>query len=450
MLRALPTLPDALRIGSRDCRNRLYRAPVLEVAPQGPGAARILARELAPSAASGCGLVFQGACLVTPRGGRSAPGLLRVHDREFVLSLKPAVDEIKAHGALLLMQLGFAGLQSMELWHREYRAHHPGIETLAVSEPPWWFKAVGATPVLDLSTVRVMSERELEDLAEAFGRSAGYAAEAGYDGVHLAGANASIFQQLWSPVFNHRTDSFGHAQDRHRFFRLVVASIRRHTPAGFLLTTKLPAESSAPFFVRGALTVEDGVAIARVAQDAGVDAVVPVRVGVTRDQATARGHYPAIAWDDPRWQEGYQRAFGSAGRVKLMKAANRVAAKAIPFEPAWNATFCRAVKQAVDVPVLCEGGVRSRGEMDQLLAEGSCDMVGLARPLYAEPRLAHRLLHETGDPRALCESCNNCTIPQVTGATGVCRTPAILAKRGELQKAGAYGTREGQADQVVH
>ena len=436
MAEALPRLDGPVRIGAREAPTRLYRAPVLEVAPQGPGAARILARELAPSAAAGCGLVFQGACLVTPQGGRSAPGLLRVHEREFVLSLRPAVEEVKRHGALLLMQLGFGALQTMELWHREYRAQHPGIETLAVSEPPWWFKAVGATPILDLSTVRVMTEAELEELARAFGRSAGYAAEAGYDGVHLAGANASVFQQCWSPVFNRRTDSFG--QDRHRFFRLVVEEIRRRTPRGFLLTTKVPAETEAPFFVRGALGIEDGVAIARVAADAGVDAIVPVRVGVTRDQATARGHYPALAWDDPRWQEGYQRAFGGAARIRLMKAANRAQARLIPFEPAWNAGFCRAVKRAVDVPVLCEGGVRSRTQMDALLAEGAADMVGCARPFYAEPRLAWRLLHGH-DATSLCESCNNCTIPQVTGATGVCRTPAILARRGELLKEGAYG-----------
>ena len=435
----MPGLTDPLRLGTRTARNRLYRAPVLEVAPQGPDAARILARELAPSAEGGCGLVFQGACLVTPRGGRSAPGLLRVHEREFVLSLRPAVEEVKARGALLLMQLGFAGLQSMELWHREYRDAHPGIETLAVAQPPWWFKAVATTPILDLSTVRVMREEELEELARAFGRAAGHAAEAGYDGVHLAGANASIFQQLWSPVFNTRQDRFG--QDRDRFFRLVVEEIRRATPRGFLLTTKLPAETEAPFFVRGALTLEDGVRIARVAQDAGVDAVVPVRVGVTRDQATARGHYPDIAWDDPRWQEGYRRAFGGAGRVRLMKAANRIAAGAIPFEPRWNEAFCRAVKQAVDVPVLCEGGIRSRADIARVL-DGAADMVGMARPFYAEPLLARRLLREP-DARALCESCNNCTIPQVTGATGVCRTPSVLAERGRRQRAGAYGERDG-------
>lgn len=438
--RVAAQLDEPLRLGRRDVRNRLYRAPVLEVAGNGPDAARILRRELEPSAASGCGLVFQGACLVTPEGGRSAPGLSRVHQREFVLSLRPAVGAVRAQGALLLMQLGHAGLQTMELWHKAYRDAHPGLATLAVSEPPWWFK--GLAPLLDLSHVRVLSDDELRALAEAFGEAASHAAEAGYDGVHLAGANGSIFQQCWSPVFNRRADAFGGPtlRDRSTFFRLVVEAIRRRTPDGFLLTTKLPAETEAPFFVRDALRIEDGVEIARIAADAGVDAVVPVRVGVTRDQATARGAFPKLAWEDPRWQAGYDAAFGPV-KKRAVKAANRAAARLIPFENAWNAAFCREVKAHVDVPVLCEGGIRTRAEIDRLLASGACDMVGMARPFYAEPRLAWRLLHEP-DAHALCASCNNCTIPQVTGAPGVCRTPAILERRGVLLKRGAYGPRD--------
>ncbi|HEV8359471.1 MAG TPA: NADH:flavin oxidoreductase, partial [Candidatus Thermoplasmatota archaeon] len=90
----MASLTEPLNFGGLDVRNRLYRAPLLEVAANKPDAARILERELVPSAAGGCGLVFQGASLVTPEGGRTAPGLSRVHDRDFVLSLKPAVDAV--------------------------------------------------------------------------------------------------------------------------------------------------------------------------------------------------------------------------------------------------------------------------------------------------------------------------------------------------------------------
>ena len=66
----------------------------------------------------------------------------------------------------------------------------------------------------------------------------------------------------------------------------------------------------------------------------------------------------------------------------------------------------------------------------------------MGRPFYAEPRLPARLL-DAGDSgegatAAICENCNNCTVPQVTGASGICRTPEVMAERGELEQAGAY------------
>jgi len=61
----------------------------------------------------------------------------------------------------------------------------------------------------------------------------------------------------------------------------------------------------------------------------------------------------------------------------------------------------------------------------------------MARPFYAEPELPARLLADAG-ASAVCDSCNNCAVPQVTGAPGVCRTPAVLEEVGRLRKAGAY------------
>ncbi len=433
-------LTDPVDVGPVEVDNRLYRAPLLEVAGNRPDAPEILRRELEPAAASGTGLIFQGACLVTSEGGRTAPGLTRVDDPAFVETLAPAVDAITQHGATLFCQLGHGALQTMELWHAGYRDRHPDLVTRAVSEPPWWFKALWSTPVLFEPELEVFTEDELDQLAVAFGQAAGRLAEAGYDGIHLAGANGSIFQQLFSPVFNDRDDAFGGPtiRSRARFLERVVEEIRRHTSPRFPVTTKVPAETAAPGFVRGALSIEDGVEIARVCEAIGIDAVAPVQVGVTRDQSVARGRFPRIGWEDERFQEGYEDAFGSTWRKRLIQGMNRLAATTLPPEPAWNEAFCREVRKAVEIPVLCEGGVRTRGQIDRLLEQGACDMVGMARPFYAEPRIAHRLLHEA-DAEALCESCNNCTIPQVAGADGVCRTPSVMTERGRLAKQGRYG-----------
>jgi hypothetical protein len=92
---------------------------------------------------------------------------------------------------------------------------------------------------------------------------------------------------------------------------------------------------------------------------------------------------------------------------------------------------------------MLEGGVRERARIDRLLGD-ACDLVGMGRPFYAEPRLGARLLDQAGqrdaDASVLCERCNNCTVPQVAGEPGRCRTPHVVQAHARLRERGVYGT----------
>jgi 2,4-dienoyl-CoA reductase-like NADH-dependent reductase (Old Yellow Enzyme family) len=380
--------------------------------------------------------------------------MTRVHDPDFVADLSTVTDAVHDHGAAVAVQLEHGGLRAMETWHREYRRDHPDLEQLAVSRPPWPLRVLDGLGVLDYDE-HVLSTDEVYDLAAAFGRSAAAAADAGYDVVHLAGANMGIVQQFLSPFYNRRDDEFA---DGVRFLELVHDEVRER--AGDVpLMTKVPAETAAPPFVRRRLGRADAVRVCERLADYGYDALVPVTASVFWDASVVRGAYPARAWADESLQSGYEAAFGGPLRSRLVALGNRVESWVYDFDPAWNAGLCRAVRDRVDVPVLAEGGIRGRGQMDRLLGR-DCDMVGLGRPFYAEPRLPARLLG-TGDDadvdgaggddarsdgtrgvpadtRAVCESCNNCAVAQAAGATGVCRTPHVLERAGRLRKEGAY------------
>jgi 2,4-dienoyl-CoA reductase-like NADH-dependent reductase (Old Yellow Enzyme family) len=97
------------------------------------------------------------------------------------------------------------------------------------------------------------------------------------------------------------------------------------------------------------------------------------------------------------------------------------------------------------VPVLLEGGLRTRDGCDRYLGanggEAAADMVGMARPFYAEPRLGARIL---AGADALCESCNNCTVPQVTGEPGRCRTPSVVREHARLVADNAYERNDSE------
>ena len=434
-----PRLDDPFEIGGLTVPNRLYRAPLLECAGNGPDAVETLIADLEPAAASGVGLVCQGATIVRGEGGCAAPGMTRVHDPEFVSRLSALTDAVHDHGGRIFVQLEHGGLRSMETWHAEYRAEHPDLQQLAVSPLPRPLRALDRLGFLEYDP-HVLSTEEVYDLAEDFAAAAERAVDAGYDGVHLAGANMGIVQQFLSPFYNRRDDEFGGSlRDRVRFLAVVHDRIRERV-GDVPLMTKVPAETAAPAVVRRKLSLSDGVRIAETLEDVGYDAVVPVQGSVVWDMSIVRGEFPERAWSDGRFQTGYDAAFGGPLRKRVVAALNRLQSLRYDFDPAWNAAFCREVRDRVDVPVLAEGGIRGRRRMDELLGD-ACDAVGLGRPFYAEPRLGARLLDGDG-ARAVCESCNNCTVPQVTGAPGVCRTPSVLEARGRLDRAGEYDRRE--------
>lgn len=431
-------LEDPIELNELTVRNRLYRAPLLECAGNDPDAVDRLIDELEPAAAAGVGLIFQGATIVRGEGGCAAPGMTRVHDPDFVASCARLTDRIDDHGAALFMQLEHGGLRSMETWHAAYRAEHPDVHQVAPSRPPWQLRALDRLGFLDFD-VHVLTTEEVYELARDFGRSAGWAIDAGYHGIHLAGANMGIIEQFCSPFYNRRDDEFGPDENglRTEFLRVLHDEIRAAVGHGVPVVTKIPAETASPRIVRRHLDLEDGVALATAAESIGYDAVVPVTGSGFWDASIIRGAYPDRAWTDARFTDGYDRVFGGAWRRRLVSLGNRLQARRFDFTPAWNAEFCRRVRAAVDVPVLAEGGIRTRDHIDRLLGNGYCDMVGLGRPFYAEPKLPARLL-EADDAAVVCESCNNCTVPQVTGARGVCRTPSVLERKGELAAAGVY------------
>ncbi|MFU8868183.1 NADH:flavin oxidoreductase [Natronococcus sp.] len=449
----MATLEDPVEIGGVEIPNRLYRAPLLECAGNGPDAVDTLIEDLEPAAESGVGLICQGATIVRGEGGCAAPGMTRVHDPEFVSRLSRLTDRIHDHGSTIFIQLEHGGLRSMETWHAEYRREHPHLEQLAVSRPPWQLRALDRAGFLSYDP-HVLETEEVYELAADFGRAAGYAAEAGYDGIHIAGANMGLVQQFLSPFYNRRDDEFGGSPEARLRFLAVVRDEIRERAGEIPVMAKVPAETPAPPapLVRRKLSLEDGIEIARRLEKIGYDAVVPVRTSVVWDMSIVRGKYPDRAWENETLQQGYDAAFGGAARKRLVALGNRIQSLQYDTEPAWNEAFCRRVREQVSIPVLAEGGIRERREMDRLLGgqtgPAACNMVGMARPFYAEPRLGARLLETERESdaadehvRVLCESCNNCTVPQVTGAPGICRTPAVLRERGRLERAGAYDRR---------
>lgn len=160
----------------------------------------------------------------------------------------------------------------------------------------------------------------------------------------------------------------------------------------------------------------NGPRLAEFLEDVGFGALVPVRGSVFWDMNLIRGQFPERSWNDEQFEEGYLEAFGGRPARWILEDANWFHSWRTTHEPVWNQKYFSAVKHHVDVPVPGVGGVRKRSQIDDLLKEGNCDLVGRGRPFYAEPKRPTRLLNPDGEnAEVLCANCNNSTVPQVTG-----------------------------------
>ena len=410
------TANEPLAIGGTRVRNRLYRAPVLEGAGDGDDAADRYAKHFVENARHGVGLVIQGSSCIFPEG-RTSPGMTCIDTRDKTLRLAPMVDAVHAEGGSIFLQLGHGGLYSMEAWHEPYASRRQS-PLLAASPLPWYLK-----PVYARNDVRVLTTDEVHEMAVRYGDIAGWAREAGYDGIQLGSANAKLLDQFLSPFYNRRDDEFGGSfENRARVLRLIREAVAERAGADFPCTVKAPAEVAPPGFPRS--TADEALELCRLVQEWGYDAVTPVEVSVFPDTTLSRGGVPDSLWKNAGMAKRLRTAAPGRGRRAVLKAGSWWGGRTAPFEPVWNRSLFRQASQILDIPVFAVGGIRTKDEVDQILGDGEADMVGIGRPFYAEPDLAAKILG--GDPGPLrCQNSNRCVPAQMLGMKGACYNPDV-------------------------
>jgi 2,4-dienoyl-CoA reductase-like NADH-dependent reductase (Old Yellow Enzyme family) len=397
--------------GTTTVRNRLYRAPVLEGAGDGPECVERYARSFVPNAEAGVGLIIQGSACIYPEG-RTSPGMTRVDDRDRVLRLAPMVDQV--HG----------GLYSMEGWHEPYASERRA--PLPVPSKLSWYLRASMRGV----PTKVMTTEEVHAMAVRYAEVAMWAREAGYDGIQLASSNAKLLDQFLSPFYNRRDDEFGGSvAGRGNVLRVIRERIAERAGADFTCTVKVPVGEKAPPLTPRS-TREEGLELARLCQEWGFDSVTPVEVGVLPDTTLSRGGIPTSLWRNPSMKARLRKA--SPGRTDrfVLEAGYVLGSVSSPFKPVWNRTAFTEVKDMLDIPVLAVGGIRTSGEVNAILDDGQADLVGIGRPFYAEPDLPQRILG--GAPTnssGLCRNSNLCVPAQMLGMKGVCYNPDVVRIR---------------------
>ena len=193
-----------------ELKNRFVLAPLTHVSSHEDGTASIEEIEYMGKRSKDVGLAISAASNVTDLG-KSFPGQPSVVRDSDIEGLKNLADEMKKNGAKAILQIHHGGVQAQPRLTPEADSAGPSPITMRSfdeSEP---------------HHSREMTEEEIQETIKAFGDATKRAAEAGFDGVEIHGANHYIIHQFVSPHFNRRTDRWG--EDRFSFAMAVTDEV---------------------------------------------------------------------------------------------------------------------------------------------------------------------------------------------------------------------------------
>jgi 2,4-dienoyl-CoA reductase-like NADH-dependent reductase (Old Yellow Enzyme family) len=286
-----------------------------------------------------------------------------------------------------------------------------------------------------------MTVGQIQEAVQQFAAGAARAQEAGLDGVELHAANGYLFTQFLSSAINDRTDAYGGSlANRARFLLEVVRAIRQRVGRDFHLQAKISATDYGDALDddEGAgNTIDDSVQVCQWLEAEGVDAI-----HVSCGNAFPHPKNPAGDLPLDELVKTYDTLISSGGLTLRNFLFFRIGLTGELLKRRWerargdrieglNLPDARAIKQAVNIPVLCTGGFQTAAVIREAITQGFCDGVTMARPLIANNDLVNQFKNGMGRPAKPCTYCNRCLVNAVENPLG-CYEQARFSSRDEM------------------
>lgn len=298
---------------------------------------------LGAMARGGAGLVMAEATSVVPEG-RISPQDTGIWSDEQAQAWQPITSFIASQSAVSAIQLAHAGNKAST-----YRSWS-GSGSVPVDQGGWQTVGPSAESFPGLAAPVALSLDGISNVVTAFAAAARRSLDAGFDVVEVHAAHGYLLHQFLSPLSNDRTDAYGgDLTGRSRLLREVVEAVREVWPEDRALLVRI----SATDWVDGGHDLADSVVVAGWLRDLGVDLIDVSSGGVSPHQQIT----PA---------PGYQ-----------VPLAARIRAEA-------------------RIPTAAVGMITEPAQAEQILADGSADLVAMARALLRDPQWPLRAAHELG------------------------------------------------------
>ncbi len=267
----------------------------------------------------------------------------------FVRTSREMTERVHAYGAKIFLQMS------------------GGFGRVTIPTNLGEFPPVAPSPIphrwLD-KTCRELTREEIHKIIESFGKGAFNAKRAGFDGVEIHAVHEGyLIDQFAIAFFNHRTDEYGGSlENRLRFAKEIREEIAKTCGWDFPVAVRFSPKSMLKDWRKGALPGEDfeekgrdleeGLQTAKLLEAYGYDAL-DVDVGC----------YDAWWWNHPP--------------MYMEKGPYR--------------KYAKLVKETVKVAVFMAGRMDTPEMAETCVADGTCDVISLGRPLLADPDYVKKL-----------------------------------------------------------
>ncbi len=338
-------------------------------------------------AKGGAGLIIVGNGSID---GRIALNQLVIDSDWFMSGHFELAEQIHTNGAKACLQLNHPGRQ-------QYPVSLEGKQPVSSSALQCRYYTGEVFPA-----ARALEKAEIYQIVGKFAAAALRAKKAGYDMVELHGANGYLITQFMSPFMNKRTDEFGGSlENRMRFPLEILKKIKEVVGDDFPIGMRFSLDE----FVEGGITLKDSPGIIKILLDAGLTYLSP-----------------------------------SAGIYETM---NRVH-DSMEKPEGWRAYTWEALRKEVDIPLLCGGNLKRPAFCEELLARGTTDFIGLARPLLADPEWPNKAREGRADDIRLCISCYECQMASAGGRQGArrCAVNATMGRDSEFAELKPAGVKK--------
>ena len=226
---------------------------------------------------------------------------------------------------------------------------------------------------------REMTKEEIQEIIDAFAKSAKLCKDAGVDGVEIHAVHEGyLLDQFTLKYVNKRTDEYGGSlENRYRFAAEIVKAIKKECGKDFPVSLRYSVLSKTKGFRQAALPGEDYVEVGRDMAESEIAVKFLQEAGYDMLNCD-NGTYDAWYWAHPP----------------------------IYMPENCNLEDVEHIRQFCDIPVVCAGRMDPETAAASIAA-GKIDGAGFARQFLADPEWITKLLDGREDDIRPCILCHN-------------------------------------------